>query len=301
MDPIFKNISTLTISGGEAFLYEDYCETVKLFIDSMPKLRRLVLNTNGFLGEVITGAIKQITQICDDKSIKLEISISIDGTRKIHERIRGVSGCFDNILKTINDLKKINKKYKFSLGIATLLLNQNIDKFNEIDKWLKKTRIKYNYQLVGFHETFVKNTEKEKEIGFSSKKENLLKVIDNIINRKNSNDFEKYYWTDMKNMYEKGKTRTTPCSFLKDEFVIDCLGDIYYCLSAKSIGNFIKEKRSISEIYYDPKNINFRQFLPKTNCLYCNSGCDVINSLAFDLKRYLWFKVTGKLWPEKYL
>jgi hypothetical protein len=88
---------------------------------------------------------------------------------------------------------------------------------------------------------------------------------------------------------------------LKDDFVIDSLGDVYYCLSVQPIGNFIKEKRSVGEIYSDPKNISFRKNLPKTACKNCNSGCNVTQGIAFDAKRYIWYKLIGRLWPGKIL
>ncbi|HEX8923140.1 MAG TPA: SPASM domain-containing protein, partial [Patescibacteria group bacterium] len=84
---------------------------------------------------------------------------------------------------------------------------------------------------------------------------------------------------------------------LKDEFVIDGLGDVYYCLSVKPIGNLIKEKKTVSQIYFDPKNISFRKSLIKTSCKKCNSGCNAVGSLTYDFKKLLWFKVTGKIWP----
>jgi radical SAM protein with 4Fe4S-binding SPASM domain len=106
----------------------------------------------------------------------------------------------------------------------------------------------------------------------------------------------RYYWEDMIQMYRDGAVRTTPCSFLKDDFVIDSLGDVYYCLSVRPIGNFVKENRLVGEIYYDQKNISFRQNLSKNACRNCNSGCNTSNAIAFDVKKYIWYKITGKLW-----
>ena len=106
----------------------------------------------------------------------------------------------------------------------------------------------------------------------------------------NKNGFESFYWNDMYKMYKNNERRNTPCVFLKEGLVIDAIGDIYYCLSTKPIGNFIKEKRSISKIYFDPKNIKLRDDFWMTNCKYCNSGCEVTKTIAYDFKKYFFFK-----------
>lgn len=294
-DPIFKTIKELTVSGGEAFLFDDYVGAIELFIDSMPKLQRLVLNTNGFLSKKVETDVKKISKICQIKKVRLMVAISVDGPEKLHDEIRRTKGGYKRAMETAVKLKKISKAYDFKLMISTLLLKKNIDKYEEIESWHKKNEIDYGFQLIGFHDTFVNNLNDERKLGYESKKKTLLEVLHKL-SRGGGINLMSYYWTDMKNMYENKADRTTPCSFLKDGFVVDSLGDVYYCLSVKPIGNFIKEKRSVGEIYFDKKNLDFRNRLPQKACKRCNSGCGVTSALAFDLKRFIWFKLTGRLW-----
>lgn len=294
-DPIFKNIESLTVSGGEAFLFNDYSRAVKLFIDSMPRLRRLVLNTNGLMTERVVKTIRSVAGYCQDRSIKLVVSISIDGIQNKHDEIRRVKNGFIKTTKTLSELKKDSNNTQ--VAIASLLLSKNLGNYEETENWLKSTGVDYSFQIVGFHDVFVNNVEEEKELGFSNKKQKrLIEILNKIKKNYRWLDPISYYWADLISMYGEGKERTSPCPFLKDEFAIDSLGDIYYCLSTKPVGNFIKEKRKISEIYFDPKNIEKRNQLPKTSCRNCNSGCGVTRATAYDLKRFLWYKFTGKLW-----
>jgi len=301
-DNVFKDIRNLTVSGGEPILYTDYVKAVKLFIDSMPKLRRLVLNTNGFLQDKTVKNIIEIAKYCQLKKIKLAVSVSIDGVAEVHDEIRGVKGAFNRAFETVKRLNKISKKYEINVGVSTVIMRQNVDKYKEIKKWLQKNKINGGFQIVGFHKDFLNNKDKEGDLGIDlSVKKDFLRVLMDIRDSKGKFTLTKYYWQDMIEMYEKNSNRTTPCSFLKDDFVIDSLGDVYYCLSVRPIGNFIKEKRKVGEIYFDPKNIVFREKLPKNSCKNCNSGCNATNGIAFDAKRYIWYKLTGKLWPGKVL
>jgi radical SAM protein with 4Fe4S-binding SPASM domain len=107
-------------------------------------------------------------------------------------------------------------------------------------------------------------------------------------------DLRSYYWKDMAQMYGTGATRSTPCPFLYDQFALDARGDVYYCFPTRSIGN-VRDGRSVSEIYYDARNQTFRRGLPGASCRRCNSACNVGDAIARDLKRYLRFRITGRL------
>lgn len=299
-DSVFKDIRNLTISGGEPVLYADYVKSVKLFIDSMPKLRRLVLNTNGFLPKKIEESVIEIAKYCQKKNVKLAVSVSIDGVLEVHDKLRRIKNGFEKASETIRRINKISKKYHISVGVSTVILRQNVKHYYEMKKWLEENKISGGFQIVGFHKDFLKNAKEEKKLGInSSVKSDFLEVLANVRDSKGKFSLTRYYWQDMIEMYGNGTNRSTPCSFLKDDFVIDSLGDVYYCLSVRPIGNFLKEKKSVGEIYFDKKNLLFRKNLPKRDCQNCNSGCNATNGIAFDAKRYIWYKLTGRLWPSR--
>lgn len=289
-DPIFINIRDLTISGGEAFLYEDYVKLIKLMIDSAPDLRRLVLNTNGFLTETIIKNVSKIANYCKDGKIKLSVSVSIDGIGSDHNDIRRVKNGYEKAKKTLFRLISLAKDKGFFVGVSSVLMRKNIDKYDEIKRWFADNQIEHSFQLIGFHDTYVNNLDEEKDLGFKHNDKN--KIVKILKKMSIKNNFGSFYWNDMYEMYKNKRRRMTPCPFLKDNLVIDAWGDVYYCLSAKPIGNFIEEKRSISEIYFDPKNINFRKKLWDNECKYCNSGCDIRRSIAYDFKKYIIFAIT---------
>ena len=285
-DQIFKEVKVVTVSGGEAFLYQDYSKTVKTIVDSLPKLKKIVLNSNGF-GKNVAEDILAVAGYCKLKKIKLAVTLSIDEVGEKHDEIRRIKGGFDRAMMTLNKL--INSGAGIDLSVASVLMNKNIDRYREINKFFIDKGIGHGFQLIGFHDTYVDNLEEKDNLGFvGESKKKILKFLKEMGNK---HSFESFYWDDMYKMYKNNERRRTPCIFLKDGLVIDAIGDVYYCLSAKPIGNFVKERRTISEIYFDPKNIEFRNDLWTSNCKYCNSACDVKKSVAYDLKRYVVFKI----------
>lgn len=287
-DPVLKKIKQVTISGGEAFLYRDYLKMVKLIIDNLPKLKKIVLNTNGF-GVNVSENILKVADYCKFKNIRLAVTISVDDLGERHNKIRGINGGFDRAMRTLDRLvMAINNGAEIDLSVASVLMNKNIDKYKEINKFFTDKGITHGFQLIGFHNTYVNNLQEKNNLGFvGASKKKILKFLKEM---KIKNGFESFYWDDMYKMYKNNERRKTPCVFLKDGLVIDSIGDVYYCLSVKPIGNFIKEKRSISEIYFDTKNIELRNSFWESDCKYCNSGCEVAKTIAYDFKKYFVFK-----------
>lgn len=296
-DPIFSNIEALTISGGEASMHPQFLELAELFLTSMPRLYSLGLITNGFMTDFIVRRVKQLAELCQQKGIHLSLSVSVDGIGNKHDAIRRIPGAFQKSMATLSAFKKLQKEYKnISIGVGSLILRQNLADVREVEKWFQRQRIPLNFQIVGFHKAFVNNLETKKDVDFQKRQRQILfSVLKRLSIPRAWIDARSYYWRDLLGMYRDGKPRTTPCPFLMDQFVIDSFGDVYYCLSEHPIGNF-RKRHSVSEIYFSPKNLKFRQGMITRACPSCNSGCNVGYALMKDAKKLAWFRLTGRPW-----
>jgi MoaA/NifB/PqqE/SkfB family radical SAM enzyme len=298
-DPIFRSIERLTIAGGEPVLHPDLVKLISLFIKSMPRLQFLVLVTNGFLPKKTVSITKSIAKLTEKKGINFTVSISLDGVGAINDDTRGIPGAFEKTSSTILALRKLQERYNFWLNVAAVVYRKNIRHLKELKEWCQEINIPLDYQLIGFHETYVQNIKEKNKLDFRKADEVFLfSLLEELSKSSFQRDlrawFRSYYWKDMLALYQGGN-RTTPCPFVFDTFVIDSLGDVYYCLSERRIGNFRKGK-TISEIYYDSQNLAFRKNLTKTACLKCNSACNVASAIAKDFKRFVWFFCTGRLY-----
>jgi MoaA/NifB/PqqE/SkfB family radical SAM enzyme len=130
----FPKIFWLTITGGEPFLHEDLVEIVKIACEKS-KVNVLTITTNGSLPDIIEKDVKEILRRC--KNLTLIVNVSIDGDRKLHDKIRGVKGGFDKAAETIEKLKKI-KSRRLIVGINTTLSIFNINKIDNLIKTLRK-------------------------------------------------------------------------------------------------------------------------------------------------------------------
>lgn len=294
-DRMFSNITTLDITGGEAVLTPDFIQLISLFLDKMPKIKTLTMVSNGFATELVVKQVKQILKLCTSREISFNVSVSLDGKDNMHETIRRIPNAFEKTKSTIEALLKIQLTNPlFSVSVGSLIMRQNVNNTQEIKNWLEQHHIKYGFQIVGFHDTYVRNLDTEKSTDFNKKDiPKLSSLLTKLAKPTSWKDVRAYYWRDLLAMYRDGKRRTTPCPFLHDQLAIDSLGNIYNCFSTAAIGN-VRNGKTPSQLYFSKENINKRKLMWSTVCTKCNSGCSASEATAKDLIHYLYFRLTGE-------
>jgi len=131
---VFKNYNSsvfwLILSGGEPFLRKDLVELVKA---GHEYLQPAIINipTNGILFKVIPQKTKRILKNCPDSEIV--INFSLDGVGKDHDKIRGVPGNFEKLMKSFKTVKKLKKKHSnLTIGLHTVISKYNAQNIPQI-------------------------------------------------------------------------------------------------------------------------------------------------------------------------
>ncbi|MDR3124573.1 MAG: radical SAM protein [Endomicrobium sp.] len=125
------NTFRITISGGEPFEHPEAIDIIKLFYE------------NSFLVEIITNGFK-VNQ--DQLEVlrnlpKLEVIFSIYGTLSVHEKITGIKGSFEKIIKNISFLKNGKCKVKTQTPVFT----ENFDNLEELSKLSAQLGVDISY------------------------------------------------------------------------------------------------------------------------------------------------------------
>ncbi len=105
-DKFFRKTKVIKIMGGEPTLHSRFPELVKLLKECMPKVQ-IVVSTNGFPFKRIKRVIDTLLGI----EPTIIFSLSIDGREKVHDKMRGIKGCFKEVRKTSLYLFKLSKKF----------------------------------------------------------------------------------------------------------------------------------------------------------------------------------------------
>ncbi len=113
------------LTGGEPFLRGDIVEIVKAFKENSKGLYLLTLPTNSLCSkDMVVGKIKQMLELGIPEIV---ITLSLDGNRETHDKVRGVPGNFDKVLamyKALAELKSSHRNLSFVFGYTMSSINQ---------------------------------------------------------------------------------------------------------------------------------------------------------------------------------
>jgi Predicted Fe-S oxidoreductases len=109
----------LEITGGEPFLNSDIVEIVKAFVQNSDGLFILTMPTNSLCNqEMLVGKLKQILDLGIPK---VSITLSLDGNRELHDRIKGHPGNFDRVMSWQEGLRSCRRSTRISFLSSDIL------------------------------------------------------------------------------------------------------------------------------------------------------------------------------------
>ena len=146
-DSYYKEVSSIGVNGGEPFLKEDLVDCILQMCDKLPKLKDFFFISNGYFTDRILTKLQEIKRICDDKCIRVHLSLSVDGIGDMQDFHRGKKGAFSNVENTIKELRKNLDNYVNSLDIICTITKYNIFAIDEMLIWEKKNRINVEYNI----------------------------------------------------------------------------------------------------------------------------------------------------------
>jgi len=118
----FSIFNSISITGGEPTLRVDLADICK----HVAVKNKIYLNTNGLMPQRIHDVIKKIG------SNMVSVTVSLDGTKNLHNQIRGVD-CFDSAIETI----KLCKKENVDITILTTISRSNKTNISQLIEYLK--------------------------------------------------------------------------------------------------------------------------------------------------------------------
>lgn len=214
------------LSGGEPFLHPKILDMVNF------------LNKNDIKIDTVTNGTVQTEFKELSKIDKINITISIDGDKKTHNKIRG-----ENYSKTINTLNKL-KENNISTSISFTLLEMNKD---SIDHVLKLAR-KYDSTLE--INRFIPSGNGGEMKSQMLTGGDLEKIYDKLKDVSNVKINEKPLW----NIF-KGKKELAGCPAGFKLLSIDPEGNVYPCGKFKlEVGNLYEN--NLRGIFFNSKILN---------------------------------------------
>lgn len=274
-----SDVKHFGITGGEPLMREDIVEIVKLVRKYLPKATT-GFQTNGLQPDLVKKRLLEIKKFYPE----VNISVSLDGVGDIHDKVRGVKGAFQKVLKTFDYIKelKINRSTS-GMTISELNFNQ----IEEVKQIVEKRGIEFSCFLAD-KAGYFNNDNFLNDLSVPAKKE--------IIDKLKANFSENYYMDNLRLQLEGKRKRSLTCYSGYTSIVIDPYGNVKPCiLKEESFGN-IKDKL-LEDLLSNQHACNLRRRLKKCRCW---NQCEVSSSAMIDIfDVFRWF--VGSHGKKKFL
>ena len=272
----------IDITGGEIFLRKDLLDITKSIKKNIKNLVLLHYPTNGFL----TGRIVEITEgITSLDFNNLVITVSLDGGKDIHNKIKGNQKSFDRCIETYKELKK-NNYLKVYIGCTLSPFNiSHFDKFFiELKDYIPD--IEYSdIHLNIYH--YSENLYSNEQLHFDKKK--IIDLIDDFIKKKGFavlSPISLLEYTYMKNIKNYLINDRTPfnCKSGRISCFIDPIGNVYPCTGYNVImGNLRESNFDLEKILMSRSSVYSNRKISKGKCPQCWTPCEAYQNILSNL------------------
>ena len=276
-----KSLLHLTITGGEPFLRKDLTDIISEIINNSG-VPRVSIKSNGFYIDRIEKDLPFL--INKYPNTEFTLSISLDGPKNIHDKVRNFNGAYDRVIQTLEVMKKYREKDNFFLRLASVLTNENKD---FLPSFMSTTQ----QWAIDFHEVIlIRDIPDEEQL----KLKYIYKDLSEKQQKRSSKNwqksfngklFDKLYKETIKRLDKKNNH--SPCvagsrfvEIFPDGVVRGCEVEKLWDMS--TIGK-IENKLDIIDILKSKKAKDFANFAKKCSCTF---ECANAISTVYDKKHW---------------
>ena len=280
------HIKFLSITGGEPSLRDDLPEIISAFCRTN-QTHNVVLHTNGMLTEKIHAVAIQTALA--NPAVEINVSVSIDAMAEQHDRIRGVTGIFENALNTVNVLIQAKKQCQnINVTVNSCFNAYNQEGVRELSNYMIE-----QHAIDGYYLSWVRGETHDS----ASRNADILKYLDEIRWLQRKAVIKKYYYN-----YPLASLRRTldflaplvvaetvisgkmpyPCMAGRSVVVISESGEVKPCEMLKeTFGNVRDHDYDLKKMLFTDEGIRIKRHIAAGNCC-CTWECAVMNNLVFN-------------------
>ena len=285
---LFRKVEEAVLHGGEPTLRKDIKEIYRIITRSCPKLSSITSSSNGLNPGLLRERVKEILSVVNPEKVALTFTVSIDGLKETHEKIRGIKNGFDRAIESLEVLKEYRRGYPIDVKIITVVQPDNIQDLSRMKRLAEDHGVEIIFQPLMI-DTFYNNSSADSRLQFT---ESQLKEYRDFITNTffTTKDFKSFYWKNYIEMMHGGK-RTVPCAY--DRYVLSLYptGEVLPCAKEKwvSFGNVNKEQ--VDTIWYSERSRKIRKKMIREVCPTCTFYCGAEYSLKKEFFTYLGYRL----------
>lgn len=271
-------LTWLDLTGGEVFLRRDALDLIDAVLDAAPALRVLHFPTNGWFTARAVEACRRVRERRPD--LALIVTVSVDGPREVHDKVRGRKGSFDRAIETLRALRAIDGVGVYAGTTVTPSTAGSIDALGaalkELVPGFSPSDWHWNWLQVSSH--FFDNAalaslpavRSDRLVGEHLRRRGAPRSLVDLM--------ELVFLVNLE-AYLSGEPSGVPCQSLRSACFISPEGDLYPChVYDRPLGNL--RERTVRELWSDPATLAARRDIDRLACGGCFTPCEAYPALA---------------------
>jgi radical SAM protein with 4Fe4S-binding SPASM domain len=238
----------------------------------------LTTPTNGLNSDLILKKVREVLKFFKKRYV---ITVSLDGPKKIHNKIRGSKIAWDSAIKTFHELKELEKNYKnFKVLFGYTISPYNLGAFAKTLEEVKKIMPEItanDFHINLFQASDIYYCVKDiKEKDYSKKARKEIDVILSLREKKFGiiDMIERKYLELGKKYLKSGKTPLS-CNIFNLSCFIDPAGNVYPCtIFNRKLGNLRDFDYDLKKILTSEKAKKVREEIVQNKCPQCWTPCE---------------------------
>lgn len=278
-----NHFSWINLSGGEVFLRDDFLDIVGFIHDTCKSLYLLNFPTNGYRTGHIVGSVAKILRRY--RFPRLMVTVSLDGTPELHERIRNMPGSWERAIDTFGRLRAL-RSGRFSVFLGMTLQDAN---FNMYDPTFESVRRRIgDISHADFHVNIVHRSGHyfgNPDLNIGETQRPFDRELARIMRLRpksycNPVSFLERRYQNLSGRYMDSRKTPVPCQALSASLFMDPAGMVYPCsIFNRAVGNIRDFNYDLSALWNDAKRHDLRKAIRKGECPQCWTPCEAYQSI----------------------
>jgi MoaA/NifB/PqqE/SkfB family radical SAM enzyme len=224
-----SSLREINVTGGEPLLRNDLGEVIEAMRRRCPQAR-IVLSTNGLLPDKLQALLGRVKDIA--------VRISVDGIGDLHDRIRGIEGAYEKVLRSLAIAKEAGVS---DLGVCATMTGSNAGEVRHVQEFAEAEGIQFTFTVV--HSSPVFFGDQSEELPDTETATRDMKAIKTrLFASCNPKDWFRAYFVSGLIDVVQGRPRPIECRAGTDFFYLDPQGNVYPChLWEESMGNILEK------------------------------------------------------------
>jgi len=274
-DRFWHALENLNISGGEPTTRNDLPDMVELFVDRLPRLRKIGINTTGLTPSRAIPQLTRIVRYCAERGVLISVRVSLDGVGEVHDRVRHVTRGFEKANETIEAMRGLSREIpEFQFGVASTIFAANMTEAGRVLQWARERDLDVVFNMLRFTDAMLGNQNLKQALGLNAQEEEFMRrfFLERVAEESvlSGQSFMYLHYADM---IANGYRRTMPCPFRTQGLLLNPDGALFYCENSREIGNVVREGPAAA--YFRAENVAYRSTFRTTICSDCLSPCQV--------------------------